>query len=296
MEAWDVEPIRYRVGLRATLRITARARDAATGRAGKSRFYAKVYNKEEEGQRTYQVLRQLSDKAGAGAEGFTVGRPIAYSSALSTLFQEEAHGTSLLGKLRSGEEVAPAVRKVARALAALHLDEVVTPRRRRLRGELARLGRAGKLLRAACPHLGLEIQETVDAVVAGLEEAPPAPTHGDLKPDDVLLDGDRLVLLDLDKFAEGDPVSDVANFLFNLTRVRSRSTLPHDRPRAVARAFAEEYFDRVPETWRARLPYHHAMTLLNKAAGLYRSQVPDWPDKVETYIKEAKDSLKGGTF
>jgi hypothetical protein len=39
-EAWSVEPVRYRVGQRATLRLTAQARDAATGLVEERRFYA----------------------------------------------------------------------------------------------------------------------------------------------------------------------------------------------------------------------------------------------------------------
>jgi hypothetical protein len=295
VEAWDIEPVRYRVDMRATLQLTARARDATTGRAEERGFYAKVYRKEEQGEQTYQALRELWGKAGAGGESFTVPRPIAYLGGLRTLLQEEAPGISLLSILRRKEEEAmPAVRKVARALATFHLGDVVTPRRRRrLGGEIARLQSAGRDLRSACPHLGPEIEEIVGAVVVGLEEVPPAPTHGDLKPADILLDGDRLVLLDFDKLAGADPVLDVANFLIHLAKARPSSPIPHDRRRAVARAFTEEYFARAPQTWRARLPFHYAMTVLNRAAGLYRSQVPSWPDRIEARLKEAKDSLAG---
>ena len=291
-EAWDIETVRYRVDLRATLRLTTRARDAATGRAEERRFYAKVYRRKEEGEQTYQALRELW---GAGGEGFTVARPIVYLGGLHSLLQEEASGTPLLGILRlKEEEVTPAARKVARALATFHLGEVVTLRRRRRPGdEIASLERVRKDLRSACPHLGSEIEEMVGAVVAGLEEVPPAPTHGDLTPADILLDGDRLVLLDFDNLARGDPVLDVANFLVHLTKARPNSPVPHDHRQAAARAFAEEYFAHAPETWRARLPLNYAMTVLKRAAGLYRSQVPSWPDEIESLLKEAKDSLAG---
>jgi aminoglycoside phosphotransferase (APT) family kinase protein len=73
------------------------------------------------------------------------------------------------------------------------------------------LERTGIILRWACLHLGAEIEETVGAVVASLEEVPPAPTHRDLKLDHILLDGDRPCLVDLNYFAEADPVLDVAN-------------------------------------------------------------------------------------
>jgi len=297
-EAWEVEPVRYHVIQRAALRLTARARDAATGRVEERRFYAKVYLEGERGgnlggEQTYQVLRELWEKAGAGGAGLTVGRPIAYLSGLRTLIQEEAPGTSLTRILRWEEEATPAVRKAARALAALHLDDIVVPQRRLLQDEIAKLERMRESLRSACPRLGPKVEEIVGAVVAGLEEVPPAPVHGDLKPDHILLDGDSVALIDFDKFVRADPILDVANVLFHLGRVSPRSHLSQDRPRAYAQAFVKEYFTHAPEAWRARLLPHCASNALKKAGIALRRQAPDWPDKVEAYLKEAEDSLAG---
>jgi len=300
-EAWDVEPVRYRATQRAALRLAARARETATGRVEERRFYAKVYLGGEKGanlggEQTYQVLRELWDKASAGGAGFTVGRPIAYLSGLQTLLQEEAPGTSLRAILlrEEEEEAIPAVRKVARALAALHLNDVVVPQRRRLRDEVARLERASKLLRSACPHLEPRIEEIVGTVVAGLEEVPLAPTHGDLKPPHILLDGDSVALIDLDKFAMADPVLDVVDLLVSLDRVSRRSSLPHDHyPQAVVQAFVEEYFAHVPEAWRVRLPLHYAGNVLKKATLALRHQSPGWSGKVEAFLDEARGSLAG---
>jgi len=294
-EAWKVEPIRYRVGQRATLRLTVRARDAATGRVQERRFYAKAYLKEENGEQIYRIYRELWEKASARSSGFTVGRPIAYLSDLRTLVQEEAPGTSLEDILRREEEEAiPAVRRVARALAALHLDDVVVPQRSHLRDEVDSLEKAGKLLQSACPHLGPRIEEIVGAVVAGLEEVPLAPIHRDLKPGHFILDGDSVALIDLDRFTMADPMLDVANLLDNLVRVPPHSPRDHSRP--VAGAFIEEYFAHVPEAWHARLPLHYAGILLRKAASSLRHRRPDWPEWVETRLEEARDSLAGRVF
>jgi hypothetical protein len=292
-EAWDVEAVRYRPDMRAALRVTAWAREDATGRVEQRRFYAKLYRRKEEGEKTHQVLRALWEKASAGDAGFTVAKPIAYLADLRTLLQEEVPGTSLEEiLLREEDEAIPAVRKAAKALASLHLDDdVVASRRHSLRDEIAALERVEKLLQRACPHLRPEIEEAVGTVVAGLEEVPSAPIHGDLKPAHIIVDGDTVALIDLDKFAMADPVLDVANLLFLLPSTSSHSRLPGG---GIEQAFVEEYFAHVPEAWRTRLRLHYAGALLKKAAfGFHRRQAPGGPDRVEGMVKKAKGYLAG---
>jgi hypothetical protein len=118
VEARDVEPVRYRAKKRITLRLTMRARNRATGRAEERRFCAKVYDDEETGEKTYQALRALWDKASTEDVDFTVGRPIAYLSDLRALIQEEAPGASLRDILLQEEDATLVVRKAAWALAA----------------------------------------------------------------------------------------------------------------------------------------------------------------------------------
>src|SRR5215212_5474788 len=69
VEAWTVEPVRYR-DQGAVLRYTGKGRNAATGGRREKSFYAKVY-RHEEGEQTYQTLRALRSQAGPNGEGFT---------------------------------------------------------------------------------------------------------------------------------------------------------------------------------------------------------------------------------
>ena len=84
------------------------------------------------------------------------------------------------------------------------------------------------------------------------------PIHGDLKPLHFLVEVDRVVLLDLDKFAAGDPMLDVTKVLVPLHRERD-SGLPGS---SLARVFAEEYFAHVPAEWEQRLAPHYAWAIL----------------------------------
>ena len=125
----------------------------------------------------------------------------------------------------------------------------------------------------------------------------PVPVHGDLKPIHLLLEEERVVLLDLDKFAAGDPMLDVANMLVLLRRER-------DAGAALARVFEEEYFAHVPAPWQQRLAPHYAWALLADAAtfaiGLGKTQAAarakrpaKWDQTVNFLVDEARAILAG---
>ena len=291
VEAWNFEPVRYREQ-GAVLRYTVKARNAATGGRKEKSFYAKVY-RHEKGEQTYQALRVLWSRASA-REGFTVVRPVAYLSDLRALILEEAPGTPLDEILLRDHNTTGAVRRVAQALAAFNQgDAPATTRRHLLADQVAVLERAGRVLGWACPHLRLEVESIIKGVLAGLEEVPLRPTHRDLKPDHIFLDGDRTMFIDLDSFAKADPVLDPAYLLARLAAMPALFPIPRERARTAAWEFAEEYFSHVRRTWHDRLPFHYAGALLEVAHGFFRRQAPDWPGRIATLLEEARDSLAG---
>jgi phosphotransferase family enzyme len=291
VEAWNIEPVRYREQ-GAVLRYRAKARNAATGERIERRFYAKVYRDEGQGQQTHQVLRELWKQARANGEGFTVARPLAYLSGLRTLLQEEAPGTSLEEILLEDGDTTGTVRRVAQALAAFNQGDAPTTRQYFLADQVADLERYGRGLGQACPHLRVEVESIIEGVLAGLEEVPLGPTHRDLKPDHILVDGGRTIFIDLDAFAKADPVLDPAHLLARLA-IRDLFSVPREETHAAAQEFAEEYFAHVPGGWHDRLPFQYAGILLKMAHSFVRRQVPDWPDKIAAVLEEAKASLAG---
>jgi hypothetical protein len=293
---WNVEPVRYREQGGAVLRYTAKGRNAATGGRTEKSFYAKVY-RHEKGEQTYQTLRALWSQDGANGEGFTVARPLAYLSDLRALILEEAPGTPLDQILLGDGDPTAALRRVAQALAAFNQgDAPATTQRHLLADQVAVLERARRLLGWACPHLRVEVESIIEGVLAGLEEVPLGPTHRDLKPDHIFVDGQRTIFIDLDSLARADPVLDPAHLLARLAAMPALFPVPGERARTAAREFAEEYFAHVPSTWQERLPFHYAGILLEVAHGFFRRQAPDWPDKIATLMEEARASLAGGVW
>ena len=232
VEAWNVEPVRYREGgglscatrrKPETLRQGEEERKASTPRSTATK----------KGEQTYQALRALWSQASANGEGFTVVRPLAYLSDLRALILEEAPGTPLEEILLGDGDTTGAVRRVAQALAAFNQgDAPATTRRYLLADQVADLERARRLLGWACPHLRLEVESIIEGVLAGLEEVPLGPTHRDLKADHIFLDGDRTIFIDLDSLAKADPVLDPAYLLARLAAMPALFPIPrHGRAR-----------------------------------------------------------------
>jgi Ser/Thr protein kinase RdoA (MazF antagonist) len=223
-----------------------------------------------------------------------VVKPIAYLSELRTLALEEASGTALQQILVSDPGSLEAVRRVARAVAAFNQDNLGITQRHSLADQFDDVKRASSLVQWACPQARADVKLIAAAVLAGLDEVPPVPIHRDLKTDHIFLAGDRVIFIDLDSVLLGDAVRDPAHlFAHIITRV-GLDSMPSERARAAASAFVEEYFLRVPRSWRNRFPLHCAGALIEVAGGVFKRQEPGWPEKVSVAIQAAQRALSGG--
>jgi hypothetical protein len=285
-----IEPVCYRSGQRAILRYRVQARDITTNRTEQRGFYVKVY-RNNEGENTHRLLQLLS--VSSGNDSTAVESPVAYLKRLRALVVEQAPGTSLRQILLDGRESVPAMRKVARTLAGFNQQELRSDALHTHKDELADLKHVAKTLRTVCSPLSAEVDAIVADVGEKLVAVPPAPTHRDLKPEHIWLDGERVVLIDLDRFAGADPVQDAAKLLVRTLAMPILLALPAGATTEAAQAFADEYFDHVPRSWRTRLPVKYAVATLHLAAHIFRDQVPNWPDKIAILLESARDSMKG---
>lgn len=286
-EAWQVEPIRYRKGLSTVLAYTGRARNHGTGETAVRRFYVKTQREASGEDRALPAMRE--------AAGFLdLARPVAYLRDLDALVLDEVPGVSLEELLLNGHDTVGTMRKIARDLANFNQLDVTPERRHTLSDQISSLERSGKLLAWACPHLSPEVDSIIAAVTDGLEEVRPRPTHRDLKTDHVFLHGDRTALIDLDSLAAADPVLDPALLMARLAATPDLPPIPRNQARIAARAFAEEYFARVPGSWHERLHLHYASALLEVAHGFFRRQEPGWSAKITGLVREAENSLRKG--
>src|SRR6184192_90993 len=266
-----MEPTRYRRELWAALKYTLQARDATTGRAETLRCFVKVY-RNDHGEHTFELLQSLGESVERGEIGYSVVRPVAYRKDLRTLVLEEAPGTALHQLLRDGSDPAGLLRITARAVAAFNQDDVGNGAvaRSSLAAQLEELRRGATIVEWARPELATHVRAITDAVAAGLEEVPPAPIHGDLKPDHVFLAGDRVIFIDLDSVVLGDPVRDPAHMFAYVAGRVGLDAMTAEQARAAAGLFAAEYFHHVPGAWRRRFGLHCAGALVEVASAIFR--------------------------
>ena len=125
--------------------------------------------------------------------------------------------TGLLAK-PEGEDLARTISSLSDALHRAGItplrsthavaDELRILRERlsKLAAEQPQLGPRLERLLVCCEHLGAQMPQPGTSGI-----------HRDFYPDQVLVDGERLYLLDLDLYCEGDPALDIGNFLAHLT-------------------------------------------------------------------------------
>ncbi len=221
--------------------------------------------------------------------------PVGFISELDLTLQEHIQGTKL-ESLTGAKSFPKLLRRTARALADLQALPVPLSKSRTPGKEGITLRRRTQMVSAIAPDQAPRVEDLAaqacsmiesEAVVNGL-------IHGDFYLGNILVASDRIVLIDLDNMAQGDPASDVGRLLASL---RMQSFQKYRRMTDfddAAEAFLSSYLRRSgqPER-RARL--FEAVWLLKSAGTPFRMQREDWHadilcllDEVERLLSLAK--------
>ncbi len=171
-------------------------------------------------RRTYMAMRDLH------AAGFAAGQngnvdvpaPLALVPRLDLWLQERVNGEPAWSALHGGDGRYWG-RRIAEAIHRLHSSGYQVDRRHSPDDELDIL--ATRLIGAAdsLPRLRariLAVNAACRQLAETLPKANPVCIHRDFYPDQTLVDGDQLHLLDFDLLCMGDPAVDVGNYLAHL--------------------------------------------------------------------------------
>ncbi|WP_374970471.1 phosphotransferase family protein [Terrabacter sp. BE26] len=157
--------------------------------------------------------------------------------------------------------------------------------------EAAATRRATEHVRALAPEAGARLDALLGEAVAGLETLPTESghlLHGDYKGDNLLVDGERLVLLDFDRVSVGDPAADLGKLLADL---RWWAQVAGHRSAPLVDAALDGYGPCPPA--RVARALHYCTVFHLRAVGrripLHR---PGWVEAVEACLETARAAAR----
>jgi hypothetical protein len=287
--SWAAEVVRYHPDVRAAVALDVAARPAGGGGEARRSFFAKAFRDEAKGEGFSEIHGAVWEQTRRGGAPFGVPEPVAWLPALRVQLLGRAPGVPLEAAVADEQ----AARLAARAVAGLHRLPVAPRWARPAAGEVARVERLAEGIAAAHPKAAARAERLATAVAGALAAGPEAVAHGDLKPAHVLLDGDRVTLIDLDRLSVADPLADVANLAYLLARRlghRPGAGRPLPGP---ARALVAAYQAETPPDWAPLLPSRYARVALARAAAGSRGGAAKSPRQAEAALREAEDALAG---
>ena len=226
---------------------------------------------------TSEILQRLRSAGFSddSSDGISVPQPFGTIPALHMSLQAKVPGvqaTDFLGGSQSGW----LMKKIAQAACKVHRTEIHTNRLHTVADELRILHERLEWVQEVRPRWKQRLSAVLtlcDHLGASFRNAIPVNIHRDFYPDQILMDGRRLWLLDFDLFCKGDPALDIGNFLGHVTEQSLRLT---GDPFALAKDEAVLQEEFISLSGESRRPEVHGYALLTLARHIWLSmQFPD---------------------
>jgi hypothetical protein len=280
------ETVRYRPRQRHVLRIRS-------GPGGPA-WFAKVY-RDDTGRRAVDAAAWAAGVLAHECRGRIRVVPLrgVYVAADRVALWPEACGTSLAEVVvLTGAAAGDAVRAAGAALRALHdaPPPAGLPVRPDADAQAGETLRTAEVLAVLPPEVGQRLRGGIDRVLDRLSRWPverATTVHGDVKCENVLVDGPSLRLLDFDRCGTGDPAADVGKFLADL-----RWWTGGDGT-GLGAAFLQGY-GAAEQDRTARARAYESLFLLRMAARRVPLQDPDWGRRAARTVEIAAAPPAGG--
>lgn len=177
-------------------------------------------------QKTYCLNQALWNGAfGPGAtDGIEVPEPVALLTDPAMYLLRTVDAPTLGAELEApnGEQYCY---RAGQALHKLHTQGPTTTRSHGRNDEYRILCKKLQITGRQLPTLAPRLRRVLAAckeLLRGLPDAESVMLHRDFYPEQILVDGDRVWLLDLDLYASGDPMLDIGNFVAHLHELSLR--------------------------------------------------------------------------
>lgn len=249
----EIRVTRYKPGRRCLLEYDLKL-ERSDGLVEKITLVGKVRSRSGAGTRSrgldwssYHLLKSLGN-AGFRAnseDGISVPEPMGVIPELEMWLQRKVPGELATKLLAEASGVALA-KRIAQAIHKLHQAGIPTSRRHTMADELRILHERLPLVAQMKPQWQKRIEKILDACDRLGSKTPESSfrgIHRDFYPDQVIVDGARLYLLDFDLYCEGNPGLDIGNFIAHLKeqslRILGDPDALADRENALAENFLQ---------------------------------------------------------
>jgi hypothetical protein len=197
-------------------------------------------------------------------DGISVPEPIGVVPEFQMWLQRKVPGEIATNLLPEPNGIALA-KRIAEAAYKLHQTGIPPKRRHTIADELRILHERLPMVAQLYPHLQKRLEGVLEAC-ENLGAATPEPQlrgiHRDFYPDQVIVDGHRLYLLDLDLYCEGDSGLDIGNFIGHITEQSLRTLGSPDALADRKVALEERFVELSGEVTRAAVRSYTTLTLV----------------------------------
>ena len=278
IKLWEILPVRYKPGLRCVFRYTVETP------FGKEMFYAKSFsgNAEQLGQ----TLTDLHKRSQENADMPLISAPVAVWPDLEMILQPAVPDGIEFTHFIYDQRHEVSVRegwnfKAGCALGVFHNSSTAPRESKTVHDDLSDLHELMLIVSKPKPDLGTKYEEVIQQIMAKvdqLKELKSVASHGAMRTDQFLLQGDRLAMIDLDSYCWANPARDLGNFLAYLCWKAIRQPEHAEFIERAGRAFLEGYLsvqDDIDERW---LSVYQAASLLKIAGRRFQSLTYlEWP-------------------
>ena len=265
LERWTADPLMKR-GKHRVVRYEIHARVPEPPHVRRCHWVGKFYERDEVGLRVARILGELARTDCGVRGGFVIPTVLAYEASCRLLLLTYQPGESVISAI--AQNGAMVLSAIGRALAALHTasirpDLIASPL-----AVLEDLRQRISELRARFPFERDLLRQILDKLERQTPDGPATPSflHGDFGPSQLLWQSGRLVILDFDKYARGDPAFDLGNLLIQFRRIalRKPGKLPEFAPLRGAILEAYRHWSPHDPELDRRVAWHEQVALVRK--------------------------------
>ncbi|HEY3473550.1 MAG TPA: phosphotransferase [Anaerolineales bacterium] len=278
MKLWEIFPVRYKPGLHCVIRYTVQTP------SGNKMFYGKSFT--GNAQQLMDTITDLHHSSQENPDMPLISVPVAIWPEMEMILQTAVPNGVEFTHFIYDQRYDVSVReswlvKAGRALGVFHNSSTAPSETKTVYDDLNDLNEYTLVIAKIKPDLAVKYEEVIQQIltkVNQLKEPQPVASHGAMRTDQFILQGDKLAMIDLDSYCWANPARDLGNFLAYLCWKAIRQPEHAQFVERAGRAFLEGYLsvhEDIDEKW---LSIYQAASLLKIAGRRFRSLTYlEWP-------------------